>query len=226
MGEAIFLGTLLPLIFMTILLKGENRLLMIFFIWGLLAFALSLFVNNFLVGNSFVTIKELSVSWAPIVEEFTKALPLLYFLFTSKDRRIPIVYYGIAAGVGFAIQENYIYILEHLGEDQSPIPFILSRCFTSCLIHGITTGMMGYGLMLVRKLKELVWPMLFGLYTLAVTIHALYNLYISTHYQYIGMIMPLLLYLLGYTVLKINDEPEKEIVLAKSEIPSGVEKAG
>ena len=85
---------------------------------------------------------------------------------------------------------------------------------------------MGYGLMLVRKLKELVWPMLFGLYTLAVTIHALYNLYISTHYQYIGMIMPLLLYLLGYTVLKINDEPEKEIVLAKSEIPSGVEKAG
>lgn len=201
----------MPLLCLIILLKGENRLLMLFFTWGLIAFAISLFVNNFLVRNSFVTIQELSISWAPIIEELTKALPLLYFCFNSKDRRIPIVYYGIAVGVGFAIQENYIYIFEHLDENQSPVLFTLSRCFTSCLIHGITTGMIGYGLMLVRKLKEMIWPMLFGLYTLAVTIHALYNLYISTHYQYIGMIMPLLLYLLGYTVLKINDEPEKEM---------------
>ncbi len=218
MGEAILIGTLIPLVFLIILLKGENRLLMLFFTWGLIAFAISLFVNNFLVGNSFVTIQELSVSWAPVIEELTKALPLLYFCFTSKDRRMPIVYFGIVAGVGFAIQENYIYILEHLGEDQSPVLFILSRCFTSCLIHGVTTGMIGYGLMLARKQKEMIWPMVFGLYTLAVTIHALYNLYISTHYQYIGMLMPLLLYLLGYTVLKVNDEPERKMAVIESEL--------
>lgn len=209
MGEAIFVGTVMPLFFLAIILKGENRVLMLFFTWGLIAFAISLTLNNALVRHFQMDTQQLSVTWAPIIEESAKALPLAYFLLRS-EKKIPIVYFGVAAGIGFSIQENYVYLLEHMHGDGSPVLFIITRSVTSCLIHGTTTGIIGYGLTLTRKFEGLIWPLLFGLYTVAVTIHALYNLYVNSNYRSIGLLMPLFLYLIGFVVLNIKDNADRE----------------
>lgn len=209
MGEAIFVGTIIPLFFLAIILKGEQRLLILFFIWGLIAFAISLTLNNALVRHFQINTQQLSTTWAPIIEEFTKALPLGYFLFKS-EKKIPIVYFGIAAGIGFSIQENYVYLLGHMHESGSPVPFIITRSVTTCLIHGTTTGIVGFGLSIARQLNGIIWPLLFGLYTVAVTIHALYNLYIYSSYQSIGLFMPLFLYLIGFAVLNIKEDKGRE----------------
>ncbi|AGA68166.1 hypothetical protein Desdi_0637 [Desulfitobacterium dichloroeliminans LMG P-21439] len=201
MGEAIFVGTILPLAFLIIILKGENKLLMLFFTWGLIAFALSLTLNNTLVRILVIDTRELSITWAPIVEEFTKALPLGYFILRPGKTNIPFAYFGIAAGIGFSIQENYVYLFSHMTGDGSPVLFVITRSVTSCLIHAITTGMVGFGLTMTKKFDGSVWPILFGLFTLSVTIHALYNLYITSCYQNIAMLMPCVLYLMGLVVL-------------------------
>lgn len=208
MSEAFFVGTIIPLFFLAIIIKGENRLLILFFTWGLIAFAISLTLNNALVRNFQIDTRQLSITWAPIIEEFAKALPLAYFLLRS-EKKIPIVYFGIAAGIGFSIQENYVYLLEHMHGYESPVLFIITRSVTSCLIHGTTTGIIGFGLTLTRKFNGLIWPLLFGLYTVAVTIHALYNLYIFSSYRSIGMLMPLFLYLIGFAVINIKDRADK-----------------
>ena len=208
MGEAIFVGTIIPLFFLAIILKGENRLLILFFSWGLIAFALSLNINNALVAKLQISTQQLSITWAPIVEELAKALPLGYFLF-KKEKKIPIVHFGIAAGIGFSIQENYVYLLEHMHGDGSPVLFAITRSVTTCLIHGTTTGIIGFGLGKARGLNGIIWPLLFGLYTVAVTIHALYNLYIFSSYRTISLLMPLLLYLIGFAVLNVKENKDE-----------------
>ena len=176
MYEAIFVGTFVPLLFLAFVLKGENRLLILFFIWGLVAFVLSLRINNALIASFPLGMEKLSINMAPIVEEFAKALPLYFFIGLSKEKKFPLVSFGVAVGIGFSILENYIYLFQHFNDSGSPVSFILTRCFTTCLIHATTTGIIGAGIVLVKRIKGIVWPIHFGLFAVAVTIHSLYNL--------------------------------------------------
>ncbi|MGE4272744.1 MAG: PrsW family glutamic-type intramembrane protease [Desulfitobacterium sp.] len=83
---------------------------------------------------------------------------------------------------------------------------------TSCLIHAIATGMVGFGLTMAKKFNGSILPILFGLFTLSVTIHALYNLYITSSYHNIGMLMPFVLYLMGLAVLNSKgDNNDKKV---------------
>jgi RsiW-degrading membrane proteinase PrsW (M82 family) len=210
MIEAIFLGTLFPLLFLIIILKGENRLIMLFFTWGLVAFALSLTINNTLVNQYHFDFVSLSVTYAPVIEEFIKAFPLIYFLLKRKKTNFPYVNFAVAAGIGFSIQENYVYLLGNIGATQTTIFYIILRSVTSCLMHGMTTGIIGYGLMLIRKFKKMIWQLLFGLFTLSVTIHSLFNLYINSNIRIIGMMIPVLLYMIGLVVLNSISEEKSE----------------
>ena len=53
MVEAVFLGALIPLLFLLLVLQGENRLLMAFFTWGFVAFSLALLVNTAILSLGF-----------------------------------------------------------------------------------------------------------------------------------------------------------------------------
>lgn len=170
---------------------------MSFFAWGLVAFILSFYTNNFISHAAAVSLQQLSVSWAPIVEEFFKALPLLYFLIYKKVD-YHLLYFAMASGIGFAIQENYLYLVS---VDNSLI-YIIIRSVTTCLMHGITTATIGLGITLINKnLKSYYVAILFGLFTFAVIFHALYNLYINSGFKLMGLIMPPVLYLIGYMFL-------------------------
>jgi len=212
MYEAIFVGTFVPLLFLAFVLKGENRLLILFFIWGLVAFVLSLRINNALIASFPLGMEKLSINMAPIVEEFAKALPLYFFIGLSKEKKFPLVSFGVAVGIGFSILENYIYLFQHFNDSGSPISFILTRCFTTCLIHATTTGIIGAGIVLVKRIKGIVWPIHFGLFAVAVTIHSLYNLYVFSSYNQIGLYMPVVLFIIGVALYKkLSNKKDEEI---------------
>lgn len=211
MIDAAFLGTIIPLIFLIIILQGENRLLMMFFSWGLVAFILSLDINNILSATFSLDLSVLSVTWAPIIEEFFKALPLIYFLISNKKTDFPIIYFAMASGIGFSIQENTMYLLSHLGTVGSPAFYIIIRSITTCLMHGIATAVIGYGLMLIRRYQVMVLPILFGLFSLSVTIHSLFNLYINSSVKLIGMVMPIVFYIIGIVILLPEETTEKAV---------------
>lgn len=206
MINAAFLGIIIPLIFLILILHGENRLMMMFFSWGLVAFILSFTVNNFITTAFGLSFSLLSVTWAPIVEEFLKALPLLYFLLKDKKTDFPIIYFALASGIGFSIQENIIYLLNHLGTDGSPVLFMIIRSITTCLMHGMATAVIGYGLTLIGKYRVMVLPLLFGLFSISVTLHSLFNLYINSSLKLVGMVMPIILYIIGLIILLPEEE--------------------
>ena len=201
MIDAVFWGTMIPLVFLIILLKGENRLMMLFFAWGMVAFALSLTANDLVRGQGGITISELSVTWAPIIEEFFKALPLLYFLVRKQRTAFPLFSFALAAGIGFSIQENYMYLLSQASVESSLTFYVILRSITTCLMHGMATGILGFGLTLIKEFNMMVLPLLFGLFSVSIILHALFNLYIASDVRLIGMLMPLLLYLVSVLVL-------------------------
>lgn len=208
MIEAVFLGAFLPMIFLVFILKGGNRLLMAFFAWGLVAFALSFFADDMLYKWFALTPEQLSVTWAPIVEEFLKALPLLYFVFNKKNSAYPVIYFAMASGIGFSIQENYLYITDYFGQQGASLFFIVIRSITTCLMHGVSTAIVGYGLQVIRKHKRMIFPLLFGLFTVAVTLHALFNLLLDSEVKLIGMLLPVGLFALGSFLVFSEDEPK------------------
>ncbi len=201
MIDAVFWGTMIPLVFLIILLKGENRLMMLFFAWGMVAFALSLTANDLVRGQGGIPISELSVTWAPIIEEFFKALPLLYFLVRKQRTAFPLFSFALAAGIGFSIQENYMYLLSQASVESSLTFYVILRSITTCLMHGMATGILGFGLTLIKEFNIMVLPLLFGLFSVSIILHALFNLYIASDVRLIGMLMPLLLYLVSVLVL-------------------------
>lgn len=215
MIEAIFLGTIIPMVFLIIVLKGENRLMMTFFSWGLIAFIGSLNVNNMIIKYSDISQSLLSITWAPIVEELFKALPMVYFLIKTKNTDFPIIFFAMASGIGFSIQENYLYLLNNIGMHGSPILYIVIRGITTCLMHGISTAILGYGLQMVRKIRIMTLPLLFGLFSISVTLHSLFNLYINSSLKLLGMILPIVLYILGVLILTADDEPDKFVEVSK-----------
>lgn len=201
MTYAVFLGMMIPLVFLILLLKGENRMMMLFFAWGMTAFILSLTVSGILITRLQISAFHLSVTWAPVVEELFKALPLLYFLFRREKTEYPLVYFAMAAGIGFSIQENYLYLMGFTSFGKSPAFYMVIRSITTCLMHGVATGMIGYGLTLIRKYEIMVAPLLFGLFSVTIMLHALFNLYINSSIRLIGMLIPVLLYIAGLVVL-------------------------
>lgn len=205
MVNSFFWGSIIPLVLMIILLKKESRTIMVFFAWGLVAFIISYYTNSFICRTAGMPMEQLSVSWAPIVEEFFKALPLLYFLI-KKESSYPIFYFAMASGIGFAIQENYLYLIDV----NDSLIYIVTRSVTTCLMHGMATATIGFGISFMLKALERYYiAILFGLFTFAVIFHALYNLYINSSFRLIGLIMAPVLYMVGYIALNESSPEEK-----------------
>ncbi len=204
MTYAVFLGMMIPLAFLILLLKSENRMMMLFFAWGMVAFVLSLAANTALCAALEIDTLRLSVTWSPVVEELLKALPLLYFLFRKEKTELPLVYFAMAAGIGFSIQENYLYLIGFTSAGESIAFYVVMRSITTCLMHGVTTAMIGYGVTLIKKYEIMVAPLLFGLFSVTIILHALFNLYINSSVRLIGMLMPVLLY--GASLIVLNQK--------------------
>jgi RsiW-degrading membrane proteinase PrsW (M82 family) len=104
------------------------------------------------------------------VEEFFKALPILIIaLVVQRQQDRDIFLYAMASGIGFAIIETGLLV--------SPGPLVvLIHSFSTALMHGCTCGIVGYGIVISGHFDRRAFPaLIFGFFTLAVTVHAIYN---------------------------------------------------
>ena len=65
---------------------------------------------------------------------------------------------------------------------------------------GLCTVTIGTGICYVKKQRKLFYTGTFGLLSIAITMHALFNLLIQSSFDIIGMVMPLALYGLLYVM--------------------------
>lgn len=155
------------------------RLALLSFGWGAvgsltLAYLVNTYITLPLLNRMQMEHILLFLLFAPITEEFAKALALLYI------RRQPeFTYfvdgaiYGFAAGIGFSIVEVFLYISQM---PHQAVLIALSRGLSTCIMHGTTTGLIGAAvgrarLQAIRSQRILILGAIF----VAVVIHALFN---------------------------------------------------
>jgi len=119
---------------------GSFRAVLLCLVWGGVAFFLALFPNSSAI--QFVGV-GLVITWvAPILEEIFKSFILIFYV-----RRSDFTYfvdgaiYGFAAGAGFAVLENILY-LNGAGADAG-LMIALSRAFSTSLMHGSASAIVG-----------------------------------------------------------------------------------
>lgn len=173
------LATLVPLAALTaVLLLGRNGrrlwpLALLALMWGFLSTYLVIHVNDRWATEFGLT--SLIVLGAPIAEEITKAAALP---FISVSRRaawfVDGAVLGAAAGTGFAIRENWLY-LERVGADEA-VGLALARVTSTNLMHAGCTAIVGAAIVLALSRG---WPARFAIplaaLLVSITLHSTFN---------------------------------------------------
>lgn len=148
------IATLIPLVTLYVIYAldlykmGAFRTVLLCFAWGGVAFLLARTVNRYVYFQGLVALENIPRYFAPVAEELLKALILVYLV-----RRRNFTYfvdgaiYGFAIGIGFAIFENYEYILATPG---AGLITAISRVISTNLIHASATSLVGVALGLAR----------------------------------------------------------------------------
>ena len=187
-----------PLLLLMTLLESRSRLLLGFMLPGMLV-AVSSYEINTLVQLSFLMSgQEISVKVAPIVEELLKALPVLFYAALICDDKKTLLPLAMSVGIGFAIIENAFLLITCI--DQVSLGWAVVRGFSTSLSHGMCTLSVGYGMQFLKRQKKLFYTGIFGLLSLAMTFHAVFNLLIQSDYDWFGMLLPIATYL-GFRLL-------------------------
>ncbi len=171
------------------------RLVMLCFGWGGVGgLGLSYLFNTHvavpLIRSLSLDYVFLYVAFAPVAEEILKSLSLFYV-----SRRPEFTYfvdgaiYGFAAGIGFSITENVLYISYH---PERGIPLTLVRAFSVCLMHGTAAGLVGAAIGRFRFRKRASRGIgLVGGWLTAIVLHALFNSVAKVDLVSAGLRVPL-----------------------------------
>ena len=145
-----------------------------------------------------------------VLKLFLATLPLLIFLIKRKTgaAHMLIVYCAFASGIGFSIQESVYYFSQSSGA-AGDIVTLAVRTLTTALMHGMSTAVVGAGLMLLQKQRNILLPVIASLFALGTVIHALFNLLLPTNLAVVSVLMPVVLYFAGLAFLRsVKNEPE------------------
>ncbi len=181
---ALIIATLIPLLFLYVVYimdmyhTGSFHSIFFCITWGALAYFLAFLLNSILVNNKVFSEDFLIRFSAPLAEETLKGLFLFYLV-----RRPKFTYfvdgaiYGFACGIGFAIFENYEYVL---GNSSIAISLAISRVLSTNLIHATGSALIGISLGIWRLEKSrlrFLFPL--GGWLCAFAMHSTFNNIVS-----------------------------------------------
>lgn len=181
------LGLMLPL------MEKKTRSVVIFMIVGFFACLFVSELNSILLKAFNGDMFYVTTTITPVSEELVKALPILYFAIIISDDRRTLIANSFAVGVGFALLENIIILMQNI--QAVSVLWALVRGFGSGLVHGVCTMMVGYGISYIKKRRKLFYCGTFALLSTAIIYHAIYNLLVQSDYQYAGVLLPIITYI-------------------------------
>jgi RsiW-degrading membrane proteinase PrsW (M82 family) len=179
---------LLPFLFLVIFIGRIDTRFILFVVWGFIAAVPVYFLEPvlFQAAQTEIPAALATITISPIVEEFFKALPLILLaIYGSRQQDRDIFLYALASGIGFSIIETGLLPTQDL-------VVILTHSFSTALMHGCTCGIIGYGIVIAGHVDRRAFPSLIvGFFTLAVTIHAIYNTLGSAFFGLAGICIDL-----------------------------------
>ncbi|MGB8646483.1 MAG: PrsW family intramembrane metalloprotease [Anaerolineae bacterium] len=179
--------------------SGSFWTVILCFIWGVLAFSIVFPINDFFIAR--LGYWEVVKGTAPVVEEITKSLMLIYLV-----RRPNFTYFvdgaifGFAIGTGFAVRENIFYLTS---TPDVSLMLGLTRAFSTSLMHGSASALVGVALgrlRFARGWSRIIAPVV-G-WTAAIALHLSYNNIINT--QDAGLIIILIGVVIGLGGVGLN----------------------
>ena len=207
----LFICSAVPMTLMLFLLESKSRRTTIYMLLGqvicLLAGQLNFMLRDLMYESNY-NIYAVTVTLTPIIEEVLKAIPVIYFGFVISSKKEDLLNVAMALGIGFAILENF-YIL--VGAQESvTIAWAFVRGFSSALLHGICTSLVGYGVSYVKTRKKLFYTGTFALLTMAIIIHGLFNAFIQSQYAYVGIALPIAIYI-PFVLMQVRKKDKKVV---------------
>ncbi len=176
---ALLVATLIPgiyLLFMTtrdLYQTGSRRIIIICFVWGMLAYFMATKVNPLMVNYGGLSWEQVVRFGAPVAEEILKGAILVYLI-----RRADFTYfvdgaiYGFTIGIGFAVIENFEYVLN----SNVALILALQRVLSTNLVHATASGAIGVALGNTRfshSIRQFLF-LIIGMLT-AMGLHSLFN---------------------------------------------------
>jgi RsiW-degrading membrane proteinase PrsW (M82 family) len=178
---AFIVAALIPLSFLFVVKSfdfyqtGSAKFIVYSGAWGILSYFSAAQINPALVEHDVFSTDTLVRFAAPVIEEILKGLILIY-LIRHPDFKYFLdgAIYGFASGIGFAIFENFEYILAH---PSTALILAISRVLSTNLIHATGSALIGIALGLARFNR---FRLLRALYLvsgvgLAIAIHSGFN---------------------------------------------------
>ena len=195
--ENILLCLIIPLGVSLIFLKGKVRRFLISFMCGMVACLFAAYIGGFIQDVSGLELEDVSVFLSPIIEEFLKFLPVLFYFYLFEPKDDDLMLMAIGIGVGFATFENSSYII---ASGAYSIKYILIRGAAVGVMHLTSMVVFAAGINYFKKYGGFSLAGIMGALTLAMSVHALYNLLVSTKnvVSYIGYCLPLVIVLWLY----------------------------
>lgn len=189
----LFAAIIVPLLLMLFIIEKKARLPLVFFVIGIFSSAFVSELNGLLFRIFDMPTQEFILRVTPLTEEIVKAIPILLYAVMISNKRETLITISMTTGIGFAVLENAFFLL------QNPSAFSLLtaiiRGFSTGLMHGMCTLLVGFGISFVRKQKKIFATSVFALLALAVTYHSLFNMLIQSRLLIVGAILPAITYL-------------------------------
>ena len=114
-------------------LVSLRKVLAVIFVGGLTAIV-SMYVNGWLIQELGIEFREYARYVSPVVEEFLKALVVIYLFRSSRiGFLVDSAIMGFAVGAGFALVENYLYLQTH---GTAAMGVWIVRGFGTAIMHG------------------------------------------------------------------------------------------
>ena len=195
---AFLLATFIPLLYLFIIYRmdyfktGNIFFVMIAFASGLFAYGGAYLINSFISKTLHVNWPHTAQFIAPIVEETLKAIILIILVRHRKfNYFVDAAIYGFSVGIGFAIIENYQYVINNPG---SSLTISITRVISTNLIHASSSALIGILFGLARfKRKGISWfHYLTGLF-IGILLHGAYNNLITRLPEYFILIIAVIL---------------------------------
>ena len=194
-----FLCITVPMLFLFPIIKDKfARTVVGYVIVGVFCCLLVAEINGYILRGLNMDYEYVTTAFTPITEEIIKALPVLFFAFVFTDSREKLLSVGFALGVGFAILENIVILLQNFSTVS--LLWALLRGFGAALMHGVCTGVVGLGLHFIHQKKKLFIPGSFALLVMSMTYHSIYNTLVQSQYKYFGFVLPLITFVILFFI--------------------------
>lgn len=160
-------------------------------LWGGFSALIAYYVNESVKTELSLNFELFTRYAAPVIEEILKSFMIVFLVLRKKvGFSVDAAIYGFAAGTGFALAENIVY-LYYIGMDE-PLILWFIRGFGTAVMHGGCSAILGILLLnMVQKKETATGGYFLGLMVAAV-IHSLFNHFLLNPYLQTLMIFILL----------------------------------